>query len=49
MSLLMLCVLLPVILGLQELKFVFNPVARLCNRKFEAGLAGLMRRLKEGC
>lgn len=37
---------LPVILGLQELKFVLYPVTRLCDGEFEAGLAGLVRRLR---
>ena len=39
---------LPVILGLQELKFIFNPVTRLCYGEFEARLARLMWSLK-GC
>lgn len=36
------------ILGLQELKFIFNPVTRLCYGEFEARLAGLMWSLKGG-
>lgn len=35
------------ILGLQELKFILNPVTRLCYGEFEAGLAGLMWSLKK--
>lgn len=38
---------LPVILGLQELELVFDPVARFCHRELEPGLAGLMRRLRK--
>ncbi len=37
------------ILGLQELKFIFNPVTGLRYGEFEARLAGLMWGLKEGC
>lgn len=37
------------ILGLQELKFIFNPVTGLGYGEFEARLAGLMWSLKEGC
>ena len=37
---------LPVVLGLQELKLVFDPIARLCNSEFESRLTWLMRRLK---
>lgn len=37
---------LPVILGLQELKLVFDPVTRFCHRELEAGLPGLMRCLR---
>lgn len=37
---------LPVILGLQELKLVFDPVTRFCHCEFEPGLPGLMRRLQ---
>lgn len=36
----------PVILGLEELEFIFNPVTRLRYSKFEARLAGLMWSLK---
>lgn len=35
------------ILGLEELKFIFNPVTRLCYGEFEARLARLMWSLKE--
>lgn len=35
------------ILGLEELKFIFNPVTRLCYSEFEARLAGLMWSLKK--
>lgn len=38
----------PVILGLEELELIFNPVTRLCYSEFEAGLAGLMWSLKGG-
>lgn len=38
----------PVILGLEELELVFNPVTRLCYSEFEARLAGLMWSLKGG-
>lgn len=33
---------LPVILSLQELEFVFDPVTRLSHREFKSGLPGLM-------
>lgn len=35
------------ILGLEELKFIFNPVTRLCYGEFEARLARLMWSLKK--
>lgn len=35
------------ILGLDELKFIFNPVTRLCYSEFEARLTGLMWSLKK--
>lgn len=37
---------LPVVLGLQELKFVFDPVAGLCHGELEARLPWLVRCLK---
>jgi len=38
--------LLPVILGLQELKFIFDPIAGLCHCELEAGLPRLVWCLK---
>lgn len=38
----------PVILGLEELELILNPVTRLRYSEFEARLAGLMWSLKEG-
>lgn len=37
---------LPVVLGLQELKFVFDPVAGLCHSELEARLPWLVGCLK---
>lgn len=37
---------LPVILSLQELEFVFDPVTRLSHREFKSRLPGLMGSLE---